>query len=109
MHGWTQPALLVVLAAVSAGGCGGDDAPKPATAARTTATAPISRSGGSDTSTAVSTSCADATCAVHATCNGADHVRSGPGPVKTRSSSTDGTTTIVLDFAGSARDSVIRC
>jgi hypothetical protein len=105
MHGWTQPALLVVLAALSASGCGGDDAPKPATAA----TAPTARSGGSDTSTAVSTSCAGGTCTVHATCNGADHVRSGPGPVKTRSSSTDGTTTIVLDFAGSARDSVIRC
>jgi hypothetical protein len=109
MRGWTEPALLVVLAAVSASGCGGDDAPKPATAAPTTATAPTARSSGSDTSTAVSTGCADGTCTVHARCNGANHVRSGPGPVKTRSSSTDGTTTIVLDFAGSARDSVIRC
>lgn len=110
MYGRLQAALLGALAALGASACGADDAPKPSTTAvRTTATAPAARSGGSDTSTATSTSCRNGSCTVRATCKGAVHVRSGPGPVKTRSSSVDDRTSIVLDFAGSVRDSVVRC
>ncbi|MCA1679711.1 MAG: hypothetical protein LC777_12565 [Actinobacteria bacterium] len=127
-RGWMRPALVTVWAALGAGGCGGAQSPTPSTtagststtpparaggtapppaAAGRTSTVPPARSGGSDTST--STTCTDGTCTVRATCDGAIHVRSGTGPVKTRSSSTGDRTTIVLDFVGSARDAVIRC
>jgi hypothetical protein len=123
--GWPGPAALGALAAVSLLGCGGGSgssgrsSPRStSTSARTTSTpaqpparAPGQQPGGTaqQHATSTSTSCVDATCEVRATCNGETHVRRGPAPVKTSSSSVDGRSTLVLDFAGSGRDAVIRC
>ena len=125
VRGWTGCAAAGALAAAGLLGCGGDGSPQPpaprGTAAQPTATQPLAlpapqparpapppaSSTGQATST--STSCVDATCEVRATCNGETHVRRGPAPVKTSSSNVDGRSAIVLDFAGSGRDAVIRC
>jgi hypothetical protein len=54
--------------------------------------------------------CAGAECRVRVTCaRGRVYVRVGPAPVRIRTSDTLLRTTIVIDFAGSRANSVIRC
>lgn len=98
-------APLAALALASMLGCG-DEGPskRPATRPDTTFVDPAP--GGSGAAT--STSCINRNCTVRATCNGTIHTRHGSGPVKTRTSSVNGKTTIIVDFAGSKK-AMIRC
>ena len=92
-------------AAVLAAGCGGS-APEPGPRSVTTATAPAP---AADAQASTDTSCTDATCTVRVTCDGMRHVRRGPAPVATRSTTAGERTSVVLDFAGSELDTTIRC
>ena len=86
-------ALALMLAAGS--GCG-DDSPEP-----TTKKPKRSKAVGD---------CAGAECRVKVTCkSGRVYVRTGPAPVRIRTSNSLLRTTIIADFAGSKDDSVIRC
>ena len=93
------------------GGSPGSSAPASTPSATTHRPAHTGQppAGAAQDATSTASNCTNATCEVRVACDGETHVRRGPAPVKTRSSSVDGRSAIVLDFAGSARDAVIRC
>jgi hypothetical protein len=53
--------------------------------------------------------CTGNVCRVRVTCKGRVSVRPGAAPVRIRTSKSALVTTIILDFAGSRDDTVIRC
>jgi hypothetical protein len=87
--------IVVALALVTMSGCGSGDSPRPSTTAR-------------HRSSAVA-HCAGTQCTVRVICKGRRSVRLGAAPVRIRTWKSAFRTSIIVDFAGSREDVVIRC